>query len=208
MTKYLAIIADIDGNPDYLHPSELNANSKQEVQALLSENVDPASIIQIFTIQEYQNFLKSKQFSTAMMKNHSQLVQSDDGNAFLNNMIEEATAYAHNLQEETTEESSEINTVQNVPASHYTNIENQMNVNNDSNSNILEFEDNGNKYKVENNHMYKKVWKTVLINPNDPKLNDDVIDGNGEFRIINNKTNKEIDYTKYSLQKLDWQLVK
>lgn len=199
MQTYLAILADTEGNPDYFHPSEINANSKQEVKTILSENTPPEFIINIFTIQEYRDFINSRQFKHSNTLNQG---NTEDGNLFLNNMIEQATNFAE------AKEQDNINKqlVKNVTLQSDQPIQYQV-VNKQDNIPTMEFEDNGIKYKVEGNHMYKKVWKTVLINPNDPKTND-VIDGNGEFRIISNKTNKEIDYNKYSLQKLDWQLVK
>lgn len=200
---YLAILADTEGNPDYFHPSEINANSKQEVKQLLSENTPPDYIINIFTIAEYKNFINSKQFKHS---NSMYQQNNEDGNRFLDNMIEQATNFAQAKEQDKANEQF-VEEVELQPQPIQQQNQKQM-VIVQNNVPTLEFEDNGIKYKVEGNHMYKKVWKPVLINPNDPKTNDEVIDGNGEFRIISNKTNKEVDYSKYSLQKLDWQLVK
>lgn len=199
---FLAILADTDGNPDYFHPSEICANSKQEVKQVLSENTPPEYIVNIFTLAEYKNFINSKQFKHS---NSMYLANNEDGNRFLNNMIEQATNFAEAKEQDKVNEQLVENvefqqqSIQQQNQKPVVVLQNKVPT--------LEFEDNGVKYKVEGNHMYKKVWKTILIDPNDPK-SDDVIDGNGEFRIISNKTNKEIDYSKYSLQRLDWQLVK
>jgi len=194
---FLAILADTEGNPDYFHPSEINANSKQEVKKLLSENTSPEYIINIFTVQEYKNFINSRQFK------HSNAIyqqNNEDGNRFLNNMIEQATHFAEEKeQNDVNEEIVKDVIVQSIQSQ--TNVKQPV-------VSSLEFEDNGIKYKVENNHMYKKVWKTVVIDTNTQPVDETVIDGKGEFRIISNKTNKEVDYSKYSLQRLDWQLVK
>lgn len=197
---YLAILADTEGNPDYFHPSEINASSKQEVKQLLSENTPPEFIINIFTIQEYRDFINSRQFKQANAL--TQGSNTEDGNLFLNNMIETATQYAQEAEQHNIQSQKPIINVPTNP------IEQQNIQQPDLTIKTLEFEDNGIKYKVENNHMYKKVWRTVVIDTNTQPVDETVIDGKGEFRIINNKTNKEIDYTKYSLQKLDWQLVK
>lgn len=200
MQTFLAILADTEGNPDYFHPTELNGNSKQEIKNLLLENTDADHIINIFTVNEYQNFINSKQFKRVNFMNNQS--DNEDGNLFLNNMIEQATNFAESVEQKNNQQPTVIEQPIKVVQLPPNNQQSQVL------TNILEFEDNGIKYKVEGNHMYKKVWKTVVINNDEQPVDQTVIDGKKEFRIINNKTNKEIDYSKYSLQKLDWQLVK
>lgn len=200
MQTFLVILADTEGNPDYFHPTELNGNSKQEIKKLLLENTDADHIINIFTVNEYQNFINSKQFKRVNFMNNQS--DNEDGNLFLNNMIEQATNFAESVEQKNNQQPTVIEQPIKVVQLPPNNQQSQVL------TNILEFEDNGVKYKVEGNHMYKKVWKTVVINNDEQPVDQTVIDGKKEFRIINNKTNKEIDYSKYSLQKLDWQLVK
>jgi hypothetical protein len=69
MEKFLSILTNELGEPDYLHPSELYGSSKKDVYACLTENVPPESIIGIYTVNEYKTFVQSSTFKNIILSN-------------------------------------------------------------------------------------------------------------------------------------------
>ena len=99
MNKFLVILSDINGNPDYLHPSEINGKNKQEIRNLLKEEVPEDHIIEILTVDEYKQLINSKKFK-AIINGVFSDTDPGNGNAFLDNMIKNATEYAAALEDE------------------------------------------------------------------------------------------------------------
>lgn len=67
MKKYLSILTNDVGEPDYLHPSELFGISKQDVRNCLLENVSPENIVGIYTVDEYKTFVQSSTFQEIIL---------------------------------------------------------------------------------------------------------------------------------------------
>jgi hypothetical protein len=67
MQKYLTILTNDEGSPDYFHPSELCGVSKQDIKNCMLENVPPESIVGIYTVNEYKTFIQSSSFKNAMV---------------------------------------------------------------------------------------------------------------------------------------------
>lgn len=69
MKKFLSILTNEIGEPDYIHPSELYGSSKKDVHACLTENVPAENIIGIYTIDEYKKFVQSSSFKDIILSN-------------------------------------------------------------------------------------------------------------------------------------------
>lgn len=208
--KFLAVISDMDGNPDYLHPSEIYGTSKKEIHSLLLENVPSDNIVGIYTEDEYQQFVKTPKFKAAVTGFDDQNL---NGNDFFNRMINVATFLGEELDNQEIQEQQQIkqqpvqqpiieNTtpiVESKPVE--TEIQQpQLNTVQDS---ITYFTDNGINFKVENGKIYKKTWHT--IKPKHAENSTEIIFD--DFRIINRSTGKPIKNTKYDIQVLDWVLL-
>lgn len=62
MKKFLVILKDTQGTPDFFHPSEIMGNNAQQVKRFISEDTPLEYIQGVYTPQEYLHILKSKNF--------------------------------------------------------------------------------------------------------------------------------------------------
>lgn len=213
MNKFLVILSDIQGTPDYLHPSEIFGKNKAEIQNLVKETVPAENIINIFTVDEYNKFINSKQFKAINSSQNINSTNSEDGNSFMENMIQKATQYAEIMNESTdsntftSNESTDSNTfISNESTDSNTFTDSNKNlkfVNNEQNkkNSVKYFIDNGIQFKLENGQLFKKIWETVPITE---YLNNSGQKVFPEFRIINKETKKPIKSTKFEVQQLVW----
>ena len=191
MNKFLVILSDIQGTPDYLHPSEIFGKNKAEIQNLVKETVPAENIINIFTVDEYNKFINSKQFKAINSSQNINSTNSEDGNSFMENMIQKATQYAEIMNEST---DSNTFTDSNKNLKFVNNEQNKKN-------SVKYFIDNGIQFKLENGQLFKKIWETVPITE---YLNNSGQKVFPEFRIINKETKKPIKSTKFEVQQLVW----
>lgn len=164
----------LQDQPQYAN--KILANSKNEVKSLLMENLsDESSILKI--LSEEEMVAKSNPNNNAI---YAEAEDYKSGNDFMNDMIKSATKVATTKSNNT----SVIKPEQEVVNQPQNNIVNKQ-------SQPKYFEEAGIQFKLENGKLYKKIWKDA----NDNEIN---------FRIINLKTNKEVDKSKFKLEKLDW----
>lgn len=117
----------------------------------------------------------------------------EDGNAFMNYMIQ--SAIANTEKREALQQQRELAELEAEPyppqeASPMPVQPQQVP------APVNYFTDNGIEYKIENNILYKKDWQNVN---SEKHIN---------FRIINGETGKQIKNEKYIIQELVWTLVK
>lgn len=63
MNRYLVILKDQQGVPDFLHPTDIMGQSAQQVKGILTQDT-PAEYIQgVYTPQEYLNIVQSPKFA-------------------------------------------------------------------------------------------------------------------------------------------------
>ena len=204
MNKFLVILSDMNGSPDYKHPSEINGKIKDEIKNLLKEDVPEENIVAIFTEDEYIQFINSKKFKAITSGNYMD-EDPGDGNKFLDNMIQKANAVASALEEDNSIQANNYNVSSNVSSSQpIDNNINNVTYNNLNNISPKYFIDNGIQFKLENGQLYKKVWKSVQI---EEYMNDEGQKVFPEFRIVNKETGKPIKSSKYDVQQLVWQLL-
>lgn len=173
---YFAVLIDSEtGEPDLYHPSEIYGSSKQEVFNILSADVPKEFIAGVYTKAEFN----------ALIGNNT--VQEQDGNAFMNQMIQTASEYAANTNIQNNHTMT-LTDLQVEPINHDQRVSDE----------IKYFEDNGIKYKFSNGNLYKKVWIDLTVD--DESL--------AEYRIVNANTKKPINNPKYRIEHLDWQLIK
>lgn len=198
MNKFLVILSDINGNPDYLHPSEINGKNKQEIRNLLKEEVPEDHIIEILTVDEYKQLINSKKFK-AIINGVFSDTDPGNGNTFLDNMIKNATEYAAALEEESKIQPEEpVNIVKQncIPSTQISCIQQPT-----PQSSVKYFIDNGIQFKLEDGQLFKKIWKSVPI---EEYMNEEGQKVYPEFRIINKETGKPIKSIKYDVQQLVW----
>lgn len=202
MNKFLVILSDIQGTPDYLHPSEIFGKNKAEIQNLVKETVPAENIINIFTVDEYNKFINSKQFKAINSSQNINSTNSEDGNIFMENMIQKATQYAEIMNEST--DSNTFTSNEYTDSDTFTDSNKNLKfVNNEQNkkNSVKYFIDNGIQFKLENGQLFKKIWETVPITE---YLNNSGQKVFPEFRIINKETKKPIKSTKFEVQQLVW----
>ena len=202
MNKFLVILSDIQGTPDYLHPSEIFGKNKAEIQNLVKETVPAENIINIFTVDEYKKFINSKQFKAINSSQNINSTNSEDGNIFMENMIQKATQYAEIMNEST--DSNTFTSNESTDSNTFTDSNKNLKfVNNEQNkkNSVKYFIDNGIQFKLENGQLFKKIWETVPITE---YLNNSGQKVFPEFRIINKETKKPIKSTKFEVQQLVW----
>lgn len=202
MIKFLTIVSDMNGSANFYNPSELYARDKNEVYKLLLENVPSDNIVGIYTVDEYQKLISSPNFKNIQAANSD---DSDlDGTQFFNKMVSIANSVAsQNTQSESIDNQT---VVKNEPILQPVKKEQptQIPTKKDNVSQSLPtkfFMDNGIQFKLENNKLYKKIWKTVPITE---YMNDAGEKCFPEFRIINKETEKIIKNEKYAIQQLVW----
>ena len=220
MVRYLIVLSDMEGNPDYMHPSELYGSSKNEVYNLISENVPPENIVGIYSENEYKKIMQSPR--TAALLNAGNQEQS--GQAFFNSMLNAATAYAEQREKENQVQEQQQQRVQpqvqepvqqNVqqrpekqiiseqPAQFEQSVKQEIPVKQQTITSKI-FVDNGIEFKLENGKLYKKCWRTIKARPIDENSTEIVFDN---YRIVNKDTGKPIKNRKYEIQVLDWELI-
>lgn len=218
MTDQLFIvILNTEGEPDYSNPMEINAKSKNEAYNLVAQDVPAETIAGTFTVPEYRQLLmrmrggkngveQSANSQQNAMK-QSLIPSADDaddasGKDFLQNSINEAMKIA--------KESEQTNFIDVTPIQQDTEkifVDNSIPSNLSSNiklNNVQYFMDDGIQFKIDNNILYKKVWKTV---PTEEYQNDMGQVVKPEFQIINKETGKKINSSKYAVQQLIWKSV-
>jgi hypothetical protein len=197
MQKFMCILNNSDGMPDYRYPSELCGTSKSEIYNLLLENTPEENIAAIYTEEEYYNFMNSSKgkVMTAAFSDNSE----EDGNTFFNKMLDAAKTVAssnNNLIEETPLETlARVSPV--VPITEMPQPVTQVAYTNSTP--VKYFTDNGIQFKLENNQLFKKVWKRVLT-----ESTEDVAP---EFRIVNSLTGKLVNNSKYAIEQLQWEAI-
>ena len=118
----------------------------------------------------------------------------EDGNAFMNYMIQSAIAKPEKreaLQQQ--RELAELKAEKYTPPQEASPMPVQSQ---QVPATVNYFTDNGIEYKIENNILYKKDWQNVN---SEKHIN---------FRIINGETGKQIKNEKYIIQELVWTPVK
>ena len=162
----------LQDNPNY--PEIMVAESKAEVKALILENIGKdmeSSILNILTEEEFKGVENGE---------NPELQDPDNfnsGNDFFNSIIKGANKKLK--QEEIT---SNIQVEQQ-------NIQNTEVIN--SSVPVKYFEAGGEQFKMENNKIYKKVWKEVS--------------DKDSFRIVSSTTSKPITSDKYKIENLVWE---
>lgn len=185
MATYYVITSDLDGNINWNYPSEIEAIDKNDAYKAIAESCPPDSIKAIFTAAEYQAKMSNKLFQKQVRAD-----SLEDGNAFMNNMINIATESA-----EENNSSQPILPVQEEQS--YIQPKHKQT----PKSEPKYFTDNGIMFKIENNVLYKKCWEDVELNDTTDE-NGNVIPAN--FRIINAETGKLFKSDKYKIQQLVW----
>lgn len=188
----MCILNNSDGTPDYRYPSELCGTSKSEIYNLLLENTPAENIAVIYTEEEYYNFMnssKGKVMTSAFSDN-----SEDDGNTFFNKMLSAASAVAANnvVQPDDITQVSPVLSTEEVPPP-------VTQLSSTNSTSVKYFTDNGIQFKLENNQLFKKVWKRVLTEPTGDAI--------PEFRIINSLTGKPVNNSKYAIEQLQWEAI-
>ena len=188
MATYYVILSDLDGNLNWNYPSEIEASDKNDAYKAIAESCPPDSIKAILTAAEYQAKMSNKLFQKQIKAD-----AIEDGNAFMNNMI--------NIATESAEENNSEQIIESTPIS-----EQQQTLSKPKNKQIQlskpkYFTDNGIMFKIENNVLYKKCWEDVDLNDQTDE-NGNTIPAN--FRIINAETGKLFKSDKYKIQQLVW----
>jgi hypothetical protein len=213
MVRYLIVLSDMEGNPDYMHPSELYGSSKNEVYNLISENVPPENIVGIYSENEYKKLMQSPR--TAALLNAGNQEQS--GQAFFNSMLNAATALAEEQEKENQVQEQQQRVQLQVQESVQQKVQQQLEKQIISEQSVKQeipvkqqtitskiFVDNGIEFKLENGKLYKKCWQTIKAKPIDENSTEIVFDN---YRIVNKDTGKPIKNRKYEIQVLDWELI-
>ena len=103
MATYYVILSDLDGNLNWNYPSEIEASDKNDAYKAIAESCPPDSIKAILTAAEYQAKMSNKLFQKQIKAD-----AIEDGNAFMNNMINIATESAEENNSEQIIESTPI----------------------------------------------------------------------------------------------------
>ena len=158
------------------HPEMIMASSKQEVKSILMENLNSEDqILNIFSEDEFNKIYNQNGSVNAIYADPNDY---KNGNDFFNSVINSAKAEGIN------NENSQQNQ---VPVQQ--SIQQPNNVQ-PSVSHVFEL--NGEKIMVKDNKLYKLAWFPIKD------------DEQSNYRILNQKTNKEVKNENYIIQKLDW----
>lgn len=173
--------------PNY--PNKIMAKSKAEVKSLLMESLaDESSILRILSEAEMKG--KNNPKTGAIYADPDDF---QNGNDFMNAVINSASNVAAAVHETEQQRMAALAQIDQMQPQ-----QNQPKIKVDSTPIVSMaetgpkyFEEAGIQFKLENGKLYKKVWK-------------DLSGDDAEFRIINVKTNKPADKTKFKLEQLSW----
>jgi hypothetical protein len=208
MNKFYIVLSDMQGTPDYRHPSEINGRSKQEVFNLIRDEVPQQNIVGIYTEFEYEKLIKSSSVSALSNPGLDEM----SGQAFFEQMIQTATKVGMENEQYALDESQNQSRPQAQPQSEpeYVNATEQhspqpvktepIEICGDNTPKY--FTDNGIEFKLENGKLYKKCWQTIKPTQIDENSKEIIFDN---YRIINHETGKPIRNTRYTIQVLDWE---
>jgi len=213
MNKFYIVLSDMQGIPDYQHPSEINGRSKQEVFNLIRDEVPQQNIVGIYTESEYEKIIKSSAVSALSNPGLDEM----SGQAFFEQMIQTATKVGiENEQQQILDESQSQTEPEYVKETEptvkqpvYTEQHSPQLVKTEpieicgcGDNEPKYFTDNNIEFKLENGKLYKKCWQTIKPKQIDENSKEIIFDN---YRIINHETGKPIKNTRYTIQVLDWE---
>jgi hypothetical protein len=198
MNKFYIVLSDMQGIPDYRHPSEINGRSKQEVFNLIRDEVPQQNIVGIYTESEYEKIIKSSSVSALSNPGLDEM----SGQAFFEQMIQTATKVGMENEQHALDESQNQSRpqVQHQTEPEYVKVTEPIEICGDNTPKY--FTDNGIEFKLENGKLYKKCWQTIKPKQIDENSKEIIFDN---YRIINHETGKPIRNTRYTIQVLDWE---
>lgn len=162
------------------HPEMIIASSKQEVKSILMENLNSEDqILNIFSESEFNKMYNNDGSVNAIYADSNNYKNAKD---FFNNVIKAAGSEAENIQHQ--EEHNNLKPINDDQPVQEQKVE--------ENIDVKIFELNGEKIMVKNNKLYKLSWFSIK--------DDDL----SNYRILNQKTGKEVKNENYIIQKLDW----
>jgi hypothetical protein len=216
MQKFYYFLED---NPNY--PNMIMAKNKLDVKRIVTEDLGSygSNIVSILSEDEFfkaandqpqtccseNNVNPNVNRSTIISENNKSAIYADSSEyessaSFMNDVLNAASNSAINASLNNVENNEDKNQV-------YTNTEKlgkvEFIMNNTQTCQNTQtdieppryFEDSGIQFKLEKGILYKKVWAEIS--------SDDIND----FRIINVKTNKNVDRAKFKLEKLIWKKI-
>ena len=199
MQKFYYFLSD---NPSY--PNVLMATNKNEVKKILLEDLGPhgSEIISILSEEEFNkkmnipiqknNFEKSTVINKSAI--YADSTEYDNSANFMNDVIQAATAVAINSDSSNNLHANNECKNDAPPAPRVEFID-AYSKDDTNNLDIKYFEESGIQFKFEKGILYKRVWTEI----SDQELN--------EFRIINAKTNRKTDISKFKLERLVWKKI-
>ena len=206
MTEFFIILIEPQsGSPDWSHPSQLNARSKQQAMKLVCENTEAQYVAGIFTKDEYltkigairRDVAAQSQIQQQQMQSFN-IPQEDSQSA--EDFFKQALADAMDQPPEAKESEQTVEQVQ-EPVTQVKAGAKEIQVYDVQpvqKSQPKFFTDNGVDFKVEDGIVYKKTWITV-------DLTDEA--NRKEFRIINLKSGKPSRSQKYGIQQCVWRRI-
>lgn len=174
-TTFLVILIDLQGDIDFQHPTEIVAESKEQVMQLITSNVPKEYIYGIFTVDEF-----NKKFNTR----------------YIPEIVPENFGKPENIANNTQAINTEVISTDINKSTEFNNPIKEQTTNS-----IKYFIDNGIQYKLDNGMMFKKVWQTVPIEEHMNEQGEKVFP---EFRIVNKETGKQLKSNKYAVEQLIW----
>lgn len=222
MNTYLVITSDMEGVPDFLHPSQIYGKDKLDVQTVMQQDIPAEYIKGIYTPQEYLSFIKTEKFKTLLISYNPGLGQNQKAlQNFIGNLIEYIKDIINSSSSQESNNASQLSlpetqinqieqkqvqvqsqeTNQNIQSTIQTQAVQKKITIPEKQPEIKYFNDNGIQFKLENGQLYKKIWENVNL--------DITTDQNGnqiypEIRLINIETNKPTKSSKIGVQKLVW----
>ena len=217
--RYLVILKDTQGVPDFLHPSDIMGESAQQVRSIITQDT-PAEYIQgIYTPQEYLEIVQSPKFAQIFSSFNADIPQpaikkviaqlTEMVKSYIEpgqeNVTNDMAALANMVNGNNTEENFDLSTQ--VPPKPQQQAKPIVTV---VSQPVKYFTESGIKFKLENGELYKKEWTDTPIEPymdkvTDPKTGEEKeVEIIPDFRLVNKETGKPVKLSKYVLQQAVW----
>lgn len=215
MQKFYYFLED---NPNY--PNMIMAKNKLDVKRIVTEDLGSygSNIVSILSEDEFfQSSNDQSQMhcsvnnpnvnhSTIISENNKSPIYADSSEyessaSFMNDVLNAASKSAINASLNNNENNEDKNQVctntEKIGKVEFimNNAQTCQNIQTTDTESPKYFEDSGIQFKLEKGILYKKVWAEIS--------SDDI----NNFRIINAKTNKNVDRAKFKLEKLIWQKI-
>lgn len=168
-------------------PFEINAVSKAEVKALITESVpDESHILAIYTEDEF-----NRKYNIVGNSNKTTNVINEEDDSEYNERFSNSQDFFNSMlnsveQNSVEQKCEETKVSQNVVAEQKNTIQYNK-------KEVTYFEDDGISFKLENGKLYRKRWRNIKDSPD--KI---------EYRILRAKTGKECDKDQFDVEILDW----